>query len=125
MESLTSSIALDGAVNVKSTDALLYVEFSKTASSSAWFDDDAKTGTKILAGVDELISTVLCANVGAKASADAAAAAGNDSTWKPPETFVRKTQKYWVPLDKVVLLKAIVLEHLPYLIFARGRNVSV
>ena len=41
-----------------------------------------------------------------------AAARDKGSVWTPPETFTRKTQKYWVPLDKVVGLKAMCLEHL-------------
>mmetsp|Transcript_14734 Transcript_14734/g.31829 ORF Transcript_14734/g.31829 Transcript_14734/m.31829 type:complete len:693 (-) Transcript_14734:201-2279(-) len=40
-----------------------------------------------------------------------------DATWKPPESFVRNTAKYWVRPDKVVLLKTRIVEHLPYLIF--------
>jgi SPX domain protein involved in polyphosphate accumulation len=40
-----------------------------------------------------------------------------DSTWRPPETFVRSTAKYWVKPENVARLKADVLKHLPYLIF--------
>lgn len=40
-----------------------------------------------------------------------------DATWKPPESFIRNTAKYFVKPDKVVLLKTRILRHLPYLIF--------
>lgn len=40
-----------------------------------------------------------------------------DATWRPPESFVRSTAKYWVKPENVAQLKADVLKHLPYLIF--------
>jgi len=40
-----------------------------------------------------------------------------DATWKPPESFVRNTAKYWIRPDKVVLLKTRIVQHLPYLLF--------
>jgi len=40
-----------------------------------------------------------------------------DGVWKPPESFIRNTAKYWVKPEKVVLLKTRVLRHLPYLLF--------
>lgn len=39
-----------------------------------------------------------------------------DVKWKPPESFVRNTSKYWVRPDQVVLLKTRIVKHLPYLI---------
>ena len=42
---------------------------------------------------------------------------GAEATWKPPESFVRSTAKYWVKPENVARLKADVLKHLPYLIF--------
>lgn len=47
----------------------------------------------------------------------AGAVAASDATWKPPESFVRSTAKYWVKPENVARLKADVLKHLPYLIF--------
>jgi len=44
-----------------------------------------------------------------------------DATWKPPESFIRNTAKYWVRPDKVVLLKSRILRHLPYLIFGASQ----
>mmetsp|Transcript_22111 Transcript_22111/g.50586 ORF Transcript_22111/g.50586 Transcript_22111/m.50586 type:complete len:660 (+) Transcript_22111:58-2037(+) len=44
-----------------------------------------------------------------------------DATWKPPESFVRNTAKYWVRPEKVTLLKTRILPHMPYLLF----NASV
>jgi SPX domain protein involved in polyphosphate accumulation len=44
-------------------------------------------------------------------------ASGAEATWKPPESFVRSTAKYWVKPENVARLKADVLKHLPYLIF--------
>mmetsp|Transcript_118925 Transcript_118925/g.361773 ORF Transcript_118925/g.361773 Transcript_118925/m.361773 type:complete len:677 (+) Transcript_118925:109-2139(+) len=46
-----------------------------------------------------------------------AAEQAKDATWKPPESFIRNTAKYWVKPEKVVLLKTRILKHLPYLIF--------
>merc|ERR1719163_2429952 len=43
--------------------------------------------------------------------------AGGEETWKPPESFIRKTLKYWIRPDQVVRLKARILEQMPYLIF--------
>ena len=40
-----------------------------------------------------------------------------DTKWRPPESFVRSTAKYWVKPENVASLKASVLKHLPYLIF--------
>jgi len=45
-----------------------------------------------------------------------------DATWKPPESFIRNTSKYWVKPDKVVLLKTRIMEHLPYLIFGASQK---
>mmetsp|Transcript_23822 Transcript_23822/g.43199 ORF Transcript_23822/g.43199 Transcript_23822/m.43199 type:complete len:676 (-) Transcript_23822:120-2147(-) len=45
-----------------------------------------------------------------------------DATWKPPESFIRNTSKYWVKPDKVVLLKTRIVEHLPYLIFGASQK---
>lgn len=44
-----------------------------------------------------------------------------DATWKPPESFIRNTSKYWVKPDKVVLLKTRLLEKLPYLLFGASQ----
>ena len=43
--------------------------------------------------------------------------ASTTDTWRPPESFVRSTAKYWVKPENVARLKASVLKHLPYLIF--------
>ena len=40
-----------------------------------------------------------------------------ETTWRPPESFVRSTSKYWVKPESVAQLKSDVLKHLPYLIF--------
>jgi hypothetical protein len=37
--------------------------------------------------------------------------------WHPPDSFDRKTTKYWVRPDKVMLLKVLVVRHLPVLLF--------
>mmetsp|Transcript_76774 Transcript_76774/g.225400 ORF Transcript_76774/g.225400 Transcript_76774/m.225400 type:complete len:679 (+) Transcript_76774:84-2120(+) len=50
-------------------------------------------------------------------AASASAEQEKDATWKPPESFIRNTAKYWVRPDKVVLLKTRILKELPYLIF--------
>eukprot|EP00435_Cladocopium_sp_Y103_P065012 s916_g26.t2 len=55
-------------------------------------------------------------------SAQAPAEQSKDATWKPPETFIRNTSKYWVQPDKVVLLKTRIVEHLPYLIFGASQS---
>jgi len=38
-------------------------------------------------------------------------------TWRPPESFVRQTTKYWIKPENVPRLKTCILKHLPYLIF--------
>ncbi|CAE7490839.1 VTC4 [Symbiodinium microadriaticum] len=45
-----------------------------------------------------------------------------DATWKPPESFIRNTSKYWVAPENVVLLKTRIVEHLPYLIFGASQT---
>lgn len=55
-------------------------------------------------------------------SAQAPAEQSKDATWKPPESFIRNTSKYWVQPDKVVLLKTRIVEHLPYLIFGASQS---
>ncbi len=40
--------------------------------------------------------------------------------WVPPDSFDRKTTKYWVRLDRVVMLKVLLVRHLPLLIFDRS-----
>jgi len=50
-------------------------------------------------------------------AAQSSAEQSKDATWKPPESFIRNTSKYWVRPDKVVLLKTRIVRHLPYLLF--------
>ena len=45
---------------------------------------------------------------------------GAGATWIPPDAFIRRTAKYWVPMDKVVTLKCMAVRHLPYLIFGQS-----
>jgi len=54
--------------------------------------------------------------------ATAVAATSEGGTWRPPESFVRQTSKYWVKPENVPRLKACILKHLPYLIF--GASIS-
>lgn len=51
---------------------------------------------------------------GATAAADAAAV-----TWKPPEEFARKTDKFWVDPSQLMRFKTAVARHLPILVFGR------
>lgn len=37
--------------------------------------------------------------------------------WKPPESFVRTTTKYWLRPDKVAAAKAFIVKYVPYLLF--------
>ena len=50
------------------------------------------------------------------------AASSEGGTWRPPESFVRQTSKYWVKPENVPRLKTCILKHLPYLIF--GASIS-
>jgi len=50
-------------------------------------------------------------------AAQNASAANAGGVWKPPESFVRQSSKYWVRPEQVVLLKTRIMKHLPYLIF--------
>ncbi|EEA05857.1 uncharacterized protein CMU_016060 [Cryptosporidium muris RN66] len=42
--------------------------------------------------------------------------------WKPPETFLRCTTKYWVHPNNVVAAKACIVRYIPYLIFGRSNE---
>lgn len=44
-------------------------------------------------------------------------AAGEGKVWTPPDSFSRSTTKYWVAQGDVLALKAIILRHLPVLVF--------
>ncbi|CAJ1382666.1 unnamed protein product, partial [Effrenium voratum] len=55
-------------------------------------------------------------------AAQSTAEQAKDATWKPPESFIRNTSKYWVQPDKVVMLKTRIVEHLPYLIFGASQS---
>lgn len=48
---------------------------------------------------------------------DAATAAGRPSRWVPPTKFQRVTRKFWVHPADVMRLKALLIRHLPILIF--------
>eukprot|EP00920_Eleutheroschizon_duboscqi_P003946 GHVT01009191.1.p1 GENE.GHVT01009191.1~~GHVT01009191.1.p1 ORF type:complete len:530 (-),score=121.02 GHVT01009191.1:622-2211(-) len=49
-----------------------------------------------------------------------------ESLWRPPESFVRSTTKYWLLPDRVVRAKVSILRRLPYLIFgASERDLEV
>ena len=38
-------------------------------------------------------------------------------TWSPPDTFVRKTTKFWVHADRAVEVQCAISKHLPVLVF--------
>ena len=87
------------------------------SSGSNWFI--ARLGKEAFCNVNLSSLFILLSLTWSKyRSATAGAAAGTaDATWKPPESFVRSTAKYWVKPENVARLKADVLKHLPYLIF--------
>ncbi|KAL8271538.1 hypothetical protein Esti_004573 [Eimeria stiedai] len=37
--------------------------------------------------------------------------------WKPPETFVRTTTKYWIRPENIVRAQCLIVRHLPFLVF--------
>jgi SPX domain protein involved in polyphosphate accumulation len=56
---------------------------------------------------------------------DSGSTAGTE--WVAPDSFVRKTTKYWVRCEHVLLVKKIIVKHLPLLIYGRkepGRPLS-
>eukprot|EP00744_Colponema_vietnamica_P007778 GILI01011149.1.p1 GENE.GILI01011149.1~~GILI01011149.1.p1 ORF type:complete len:736 (+),score=270.77 GILI01011149.1:82-2289(+) len=46
----------------------------------------------------------------------------NKGVWVPPESFSRKTTKYWVNLEHIMKLKVTVVKHLPILIFGASES---
>mmetsp|Transcript_67002 Transcript_67002/g.160552 ORF Transcript_67002/g.160552 Transcript_67002/m.160552 type:complete len:660 (-) Transcript_67002:62-2041(-) len=66
--------------------------------------------------MDELLVLLGLAWSRHRAMVSGSAGAKGD-TWKPPESFVRNTAKYWVKPEQVMRLKARLLQHLPILIF--------
>eukprot|EP00210_Caulerpa_lentillifera_P006443 g6155.t1 len=47
-----------------------------------------------------------------------------ESVWKPPDTFVRSTKKYWIHPADVLRVKCTVLQNLPILIFGKSTKTS-
>eukprot|EP00923_Selenidium_pygospionis_P038101 GHVN01066592.1.p1 GENE.GHVN01066592.1~~GHVN01066592.1.p1 ORF type:complete len:181 (+),score=12.58 GHVN01066592.1:818-1360(+) len=47
---------------------------------------------------------------------------GKDATWKPPDSFIRSTTKYWVKPAFVTRVKAAIIKHVPYLIFGSSSS---
>jgi SPX domain protein involved in polyphosphate accumulation len=94
-------------------------KFDKILRSSAsnWFI--ARLGKEAFCNVNLSSLFILLSLTWSKyRSACAGPSSGSaDTTWKPPESFVRSTAKYWVKPENVARLKADVLKHLPYLIF--------
>jgi SPX domain protein involved in polyphosphate accumulation/uncharacterized membrane protein YidH (DUF202 family) len=52
-------------------------------------------------------------------------AAGSDGgAWVPPSSFVRKTTKYWVPYEHIPRLKAMIIKHLPVLVYGKSGKLE-
>jgi len=49
---------------------------------------------------------------------------GGDAIWVPPETFERKTTKYWVKSEDLLKVKFEIIKHLPLLIFGRKQGAD-
>lgn len=47
---------------------------------------------------------------------------GGDAVWVPPESFQRKTTKYWVKTEDLLRVKFEIIKHLPLLIFGRKQG---
>jgi len=47
---------------------------------------------------------------------------GGDAVWVPPETFQRKTTKYWVKKEDLLKVKFEIIKNLPLLIFGRKQG---
>ncbi len=47
---------------------------------------------------------------------------GGDAVWVPPESFQRKTTKYWVKAEDLLKVKFEIIKHLPLLIFGRKQG---
>lgn len=54
-----------------------------------------------------------------------ATVAVSGAAWKPPDEFRRSTTKYWVHMNDVTQVKALIVKHLPLLIFGRPTGVSL
>ena len=50
---------------------------------------------------------------------------GKEDVWKPPNTFERKTTKFWVPQNKVIQLQLAIMKHLPILNFKTSNDLAI
>ena len=50
---------------------------------------------------------------------------GKQDVWKPPNTFERKTTKFWVPQNKVIQLQLAIMKHLPILNFKTSNDLAI
>ena len=48
-----------------------------------------------------------------------------EDVWKPPNTFERKTTKFWVPQNKVIQLQLAIMKHLPILNFKTSNDLAI
>lgn len=49
---------------------------------------------------------------------------GEETIWKPPDTFTRNTKKYWIHPADVLRVKCQILRNLPILIFGKSPKLS-
>ena len=82
-------------------------------------DFDAKC-----ADVESLVETflVLLSDLYARARRVRLNKDGGDAVWVPPESFQRKTTKYWVKTEDLPKVKFEIIKHLPLLIFGRNQG---
>jgi len=76
------------------------------------------------AEMDRLVETflVLLSDLYARARRVKNNKEGGDAVWVPPESFQRKTTKYWVKAEDLLRVKFEIIKHLPLLIFGRKQG---
>lgn len=74
--------------------------------------------------VERLVETflVLLSDLYARARRTKNNKEGGDAVWVPPESFQRKTTKYWVKAEDLLAVKFQIIKHLPLLIFGRKQG---
>lgn len=111
-------VSLDGYVRTNCEGLMkLISKFDRIVRSNAsnWFV--ARLCREEFCNVNFSTLYILLSLTWSKYRSAMAAGESSSTTWRPPESFVRSTTKYWVRPENVGRLKADVLKHLPYLIF--------
>lgn len=96
-------------------------DFCMSINGSAWFIAKLHKEAFCNIGFDDIMILISLTWARWRAAKDKAKL-DTEGVWKPPESFLRTTLKFWIKPHNVVKLKTLILEHMPYLIF--GSSMS-